>query len=51
MAYSASALSFLLENLGKPVVFTGAQLPIGTLRTDGKENFISAIEIAAAIAQ
>ncbi len=48
MAYSASALSFLLENLGKPVVFTGAQLPIGTLRTDGKENFISAIEIAAA---
>jgi L-asparaginase len=48
MAYSASALAFLLENLGKPVVFTGAQLPIGTLRTDGKENFISAIEIAAA---
>lgn len=49
MAYSASALSFLLENLDKPVVFTGAQLPIGTLRTDGKENFISAIEIAAAM--
>lgn len=48
MSYSASALSFLLENLGKPVVFTGSQLPIGTLRTDGKENFISAIEIAAA---
>ena len=48
MAYSASALSFLLENLGKPVVFTGSQLPIGTLRTDGKENFISAVEIAAA---
>ncbi len=48
MAYSAAALSFLLENLGKPVVFTGSQLPIGTLRTDGKENFISAIEIAAA---
>jgi L-asparaginase len=48
MAYSASALSFLLENLDKPVVFTGSQLPIGTLRTDGKENFISAIEIAAA---
>lgn len=48
MAYSASALSFMLENLSKPVVFTGAQLPIGTLRTDGKENFISAIEIAAA---
>ncbi len=48
MAYSASALSFLLENLSKPVVFTGSQLPIGTIRTDGKENFISAIEIAAA---
>lgn len=48
MSYSASALSFLLENLGKPVIFTGSQLPIGTLRTDGKENFISAIEIAAA---
>jgi len=48
MAYSASALSFLLENLEKPVIFTGAQLPIGTIRTDGKENFISAIEIAAA---
>ena len=38
MAYSASALSFMLENLQKPVVFTGSQLPIGTLRTDGKEN-------------
>lgn len=48
MAYSASALSFMLENLGKPVVFTGSQLPIGTLRTDGKENLITAIEIAAA---
>lgn len=48
MAYTASALSFLLEGLSKPVVITGAQLPIGTLRTDGKENFISAIEIAAA---
>lgn len=47
MAYSASALSFMLENLDKPVVFTGSQLPIGTLRTDGKENLISAIEIAA----
>lgn len=47
MAYSASALSFLLENLGKPVVFTGSQLPIGIIRTDGKENLISAIEIAA----
>lgn len=48
MAYSSSALSFMLENLDKPVVFTGSQLPIGTLRTDGKENLISAIEIAAA---
>lgn len=48
MSYSASALSFLLEDLSKPVVFTGSQLPIGTIRTDGKENFISAIEIAAA---
>lgn len=48
MAYSASALSFMLENLSKPVIFTGSQLPIGTLRTDGKENLISAIEIAAA---
>jgi len=47
MAYSASALSFMLENLDKPVVFTGSQLPIGTLRTDGKENLISAVEIAA----
>jgi L-asparaginase len=47
MAYSASALSFMLENLQKPVVFTGSQLPIGTLRTDGKENLITAIEIAA----
>lgn len=48
MAYSASALSFMLENLDKPVIFTGSQLPIGTLRTDGKENLITAIEIAAA---
>jgi L-asparaginase len=47
MAYSASALSFMLENLSKPVIFTGAQLPIGTLRTDGKENLITAVEIAA----
>ena len=47
MAYTASALSFMLENLSKPVIFTGSQLPIGTLRTDGKENLISAIEIAA----
>ncbi len=48
MAYSASALSFLLENLGKPVILTGSQLPIGMLRTDGKENLITSIEIAAA---
>ncbi len=47
MAYTASALSFMLENLSKPVILTGAQLPIGTLRTDGKENLISSIEIAA----
>lgn len=48
MAYSASALSFMLENLNKPVIFTGSQLPLGELRTDGRENFITAIEIAAA---
>ncbi|MDX9752227.1 MAG: type I asparaginase [Flavobacteriales bacterium] len=48
MAYTASALSFLLEGLGKPVVLTGSQLPIGTIRTDAKENLITAIEIAAA---
>jgi L-asparaginase len=48
MAFTASALSFLLENLGKPVILTGSQLPIGTIRTDGKENLITAIEIAAA---
>ncbi len=47
MAYTASALSFMLENLGKPVIFTGAQLPIGKIRTDAKENLITAIEIAA----
>lgn len=47
MAYTASALSFMLENLSKPVVLTGSQLPIGTIRTDGKENLITAIEIAA----
>lgn len=49
MAYSASALSFMLRGLEKPVIFTGAQLPIGVLRTDGKENLITAIEIAAAL--
>lgn len=48
MAYSASALSFMIENLDKPVVFTGSQIPIGVLRTDGRENLITAIEIAAA---
>lgn len=48
MAYSASVLSFMLENLSKPVVFTGSQLPMGVMRTDGRENFINAIEIAAA---
>ena len=48
MAYTASALSFMLENLGKPVILTGSQLPVGQLRTDGKENLITAIEIAAA---
>ena len=49
MSYTASALSFMLDNLEKPVIFTGSQLPIGMLRTDGKENKISAIEIAAAV--
>lgn len=48
MAYSAAALSFMLEGLEKPVVFTGSQLPIGRPRTDGKENLVSAIEIASA---
>jgi L-asparaginase len=48
LAYTASALSFMLENLAKPVILTGSQLPIGLLRTDGKENLITAIEIASA---
>lgn len=48
MAYTASALSFMLENLTKPVILTGSQLPINQLRTDGKENLITSIEIAAA---
>jgi L-asparaginase len=48
MAYTASALSFMLENLSKPVILTGSQLPIGKLRTDGKENLLTSIEIAAA---
>jgi len=47
MSYTASALSFMFENLDKPIVFTGSQLPIGMVRTDGKENLITAIEIAA----
>lgn len=47
MSFSASALSFMLGDIEKPVVFTGSQLPIGMLRTDGKENLISSIEIAA----
>ncbi|MDT8393050.1 MAG: type I asparaginase [Bacteroidales bacterium] len=47
MAFSASALSFMLENLNKPVIFTGSQLPLGINRTDGKENFVTAVEIAA----
>lgn len=51
MAYTASALSFMIENLNKPIVFTGSQLPIGVIRTDGKENLITAIEIASAYHQ
>ncbi len=48
MAYTASALSFMLQGLNKPIILTGSQLPIGTIRTDGKENLITAVEIAAA---
>lgn len=48
MAYSASALSFMLQGLSKPVIFTGAQLPIGAVRTDARENFVAALEIASA---
>lgn len=48
MAYTASALSFMLEGLDKPVILTGSQLPIGVLRTDGKENLMTSIEIASA---
>lgn len=48
MAFTASALSFMLENLNKPVILTGSQLPLGFLRTDGRDNLITAIEIAAA---
>ncbi|MTI32788.1 asparaginase [Xanthovirga aplysinae] len=48
MAYSASALSFMLSGLNKPVIFTGAQLPIGAVRSDARENLITAIEVASA---
>ena len=48
MAFTASALSFMLEGLNKPVILTGSQLPIGVLRTDGKENLLTSIEIATA---
>lgn len=48
MAYTASALSFMLENLNKPVILTGSQLPLGMVRTDGRENFVTALEIASA---
>lgn len=48
MSYTASAMSFMLENLQKPVIFTGSQLPVGDLRTDAKENLITSIQIAAA---
>lgn len=48
MSYTASALSFMLQNLQKPVIFTGSQLPLGAIRTDGKENLLTALEIAAA---
>lgn len=47
MAFTASALSFMLQNLNKPVILTGSQLPLGTIRSDGRENFITAVEIAA----
>src|SRR5690606_11723882 len=47
MSYTSSALSFMLENLAKPVIFTGSQLPIGDLRTDAKENLITSVELAS----
>ncbi len=47
MSYTASAISFMFENLSKPIIFTGSQLPIGDLRTDAKENLITAVQIAA----
>jgi L-asparaginase len=49
MSYTSSAISFMIENLAKPIIFTGSQLPIGDLRTDAKENLITAIQIAASI--
>lgn len=48
MSFAASALSFMIQDLRKPIIFTGSQLPIGVIRTDGKENLITALEIAAA---
>ena len=47
MAYSASAISFMLENLSKPVIFTGSQIPLGQIRSDGRDNIISSLLIAA----
>ena len=47
MSYTASALSFLLEDLSKPIILTGSQLPLGVMRTDGRENILNSIEIAA----
>lgn len=47
LAYTASALSFMVQNLGKPIIITGSQLPVGILRSDGKENLLAALEIAA----
>ena len=49
MSYTASALSFMLENVAKPVIFTGSQIPMGILRTDGRENLITALEIASSV--
>lgn len=48
MAFTASALSFMLQNLNKPVILTGSQLPLGMIRTDGRENLLTAVEIASA---
>ena len=48
MSYTACALSFMFENFKKPIILTGSQLPIGQVRTDGKENLITSIEIASA---